>query len=190
MSSSENPPATKCHKNCHKRVGPGQPQKGKSPGDNHLCHRGRQDSGEGGNLLAPLSAPSDDYRLIALIHWKNKAFAASHRPGHEPGLRVILGAKTGSVCTKRAPIVHREIAEKGRLEINVRIPTTHLRQIHLRRVLLRQLISDDTAGVAVRPRARPPQLGVLQRGGLWPGRRQDDRDGAGAVYSDGAMWEL
>ncbi len=126
--------------------------------------RGLPTSGEGGNLLAPLFAPLDDYRLIALIHWKNKAFAASHRSGHEPDLSAIVGAKTGLVCTKRAPTVHREMAEKGRPQIKVRILTTLLRQN-----LLRQLINGDTAGVAAGLRARPLRPGVPQPGGRWAG---------------------
>src|SRR5687768_11284640 len=48
MPSSEIPPATKRHKNCHKREGLREPQKGKGPCGKRLCHTGRQDSGEGG----------------------------------------------------------------------------------------------------------------------------------------------
>lgn len=66
--------------------------------------------------------------------------------------------------------MHREIAEKGHLETNVRIPTTHLR-----RILLRQPISGDTADGAVH--SGFVFLDPKDRG--WPVRRQDDRDGAG-----------
>src|SRR5689334_14321338 len=52
MPSSENPPATNCHKNRHKRQGLKEPWNGNGPGDKHSCHRGRQVSGEGGKLSA------------------------------------------------------------------------------------------------------------------------------------------
>ena len=48
MSSSENPPATKCHKNCHKREALRRPRKAKGPCGKRLCHTDRLDSGEGG----------------------------------------------------------------------------------------------------------------------------------------------
>src|SRR5215203_5111178 len=48
MSSSENPPATKCHKNCHKRDALSSPRKAKGPCGKRFCHTGRLDSGEGG----------------------------------------------------------------------------------------------------------------------------------------------
>src|SRR5438067_151464 len=48
MSSSENPPPTKCHKQCHKPGVPRTSQKGNGPRGNHLRHAGRQEGGEGG----------------------------------------------------------------------------------------------------------------------------------------------
>src|SRR5215203_7487354 len=48
MSSSENPPATKCHKNCHKRDALSSPRKAKGPCGKRFCHTGRLVSGEGG----------------------------------------------------------------------------------------------------------------------------------------------
>src|SRR5580692_4314497 len=48
MVSSENPPATKRHKQRHKREELRTSQKCKGPHDKDLCHAGRQESGEGG----------------------------------------------------------------------------------------------------------------------------------------------
>jgi hypothetical protein len=84
MSSSENPPATKCHKNCHKRDALRGPRKAKGPCGKRFCHTGRLVSGEGGirttrktsgnsALLDERAAESDalaitDPELLQVVH--------------------------------------------------------------------------------------------------------------------------